>query len=330
MIDLNQHSDTQRKRVLVTGATGFIGHHTLQPLLARGFEVHAVTSKTPPSQAAGNVHWHQADLLDRTTIEPLMEHVQPSHLIHMAWMVVPGQSYTSLDNYRWLQSTLDLAEQFHRFGGRRIAVAGSSYEYDQRYGVCSELRTPIQPDTVYGICKQALQEVLAAYCRSTGMTMVWPRIFFVYGPNEHPNRLVSSVIRSLLSGEPARCSHGRQLRDYLHVQDVADGIVTLLDGEAQGPVNIGLGAPVALRDIISRIGEMTGRSELIRFGAIEARANEVPLVVADISRISEVSDWKPRIGLDEGLEATIAWWRSQLNAQQEHLQQQGQVTCHSS
>ena len=325
MIEHHNGNGAATKRVLLTGATGFIGHHCLGPLLALNYEVHAVSSKSPPTSGSTFVQWHQADLLEREAIAPLVREVQPTHLLHLAWMVVPGQSYTSIDNYRWLQSTLDLVDQFRTQGGKRIAVAGSSYEYDQRYGVCSEELTPTEPDTVYGICKHALQEVLAAYCRSTDLTMVWPRIFFVYGPNEHPNRLVSSVIRSLLAGEPARCSHGRQMRDYLYVQDVADGMVALLDGGAQGPVNIGLGTPVTLRQIIETIGEMTGRSDLIRFGAIEARPNEVPLVIADTSRMATATDWRPRYGLEEGLTSTIAWWRSHLN-----IQPRKELTCHNS
>jgi nucleoside-diphosphate-sugar epimerase len=145
---------------------------------------------------------------------------------------------------------------------------------------------------------------------ASGFSSAWGRIFFLYGPHEHPDRLVAAVSRALLSGEPARCSHGRQVRDYLYVQDVADAFVELLDGGAAGPVNIASGEPVELRTIVTRIGELIGRPELVRLGAIPAAATDTPLVVADVTHARDVLAWRPRVGLDEGLSRTIDWWAS--------------------
>src|SRR5207245_614301 len=83
-------------------------------------------------------------------------------------------------------------------------------------------------------CKLALASLLEAYAGQTGLSQAWARIFFLYGPREHPKRLVSSVIRSLLRGERARCSHGQQIRDYLHVEDAAGALVALLESEVTG------------------------------------------------------------------------------------------------
>jgi nucleoside-diphosphate-sugar epimerase len=137
-------------------------------------------------------------------------------------------------------------------------------------------------------------------------------VFFLYGPNEHPDRLVSSVIRSLLQGQEARCSHGRQIRDYLHVQDVADAIVSVLDSSVEGPINIGSGTAVTLRDIIVTIGRTLGREDLIQLGAIPSRANDAPLVVADIERLTTEVKWQPSYSLEAGLAHTIDWWRRKL------------------
>ncbi len=109
--------------------------------------------------------------------------------------------------------------------GSGWSVCGSGYEYDWSYGYCTEGLTPCVPDTVYGACKHALHEMVRSYAAARQLSVAWPRVFFLYGPHEHPQRLVSSVVRALLRGEPAPCSHGRQIRDYMHVQDVADGLV---------------------------------------------------------------------------------------------------------
>jgi nucleoside-diphosphate-sugar epimerase len=142
------------------------------------------------------------------------------------------------------------------------------------------------------------------------LSAAWPRVFFLYGPKEHPERLVSSVIRSLLRGEPARCSHGRQIRDYLHVQDVADGLVAVLDSEVRDAINVSSGQPMTLREIASTIGRLTGRSELVHLGALPARANDVPLVVGSNAKAVALG-WQPRYDLESGLLQTIEWWRGQ-------------------
>lgn len=294
--------------VLVTGGSGFIGSHCLRPLVVRGYDVHAVFSTREPSPVDG-VAWHRADLLKQGEPERIVAEVEPSHLMHLGWYVTPGDVIGAPDNFNWTQASLALYRHFSDHGGRRIVTSGSSYEYDWQYGYCSEELTPLQPNTVYGTCKRALGDLVTAYAGVMGMSSAWARIFFAYGPREHPDRLASSVIRSLLAEAPAKCSHGEQIRDYLHVQDIADALVAMLDGDVEGAVNIGSGTPIALKAIVREIGRQLGRPDLIELGAIPARANDAPLVVANVARLQSQVGWQPRIGLEEGIAQTIAWWR---------------------
>jgi nucleoside-diphosphate-sugar epimerase len=307
-------SEGAPKRVLVTGATGFIGLHTLAPLRARGYEVHAVSSRAPgAANAAGTdgVVWHRADLLSPEGAAGLLAELRPSHLLHLAWYVVPGKLITAPENFAWVTASLDLIRRFSESGGRRVTVCGSGYEYDWGYGYCSEKLTPAVPNTVYGACKQALGTLVESFAAQAGLSAAWGRVFFLYGPNEHPDRLVSSVIRSLLRGEPARCSHGRQIRDYMHVQDVADGLVALLDSDVGGAFNVSSGEATTLREIVLTIGRLIGREDLIQLGALPARANDTALVVGDNSRMTAETGWKPRYDLESGLRQTIEWWQRQ-------------------
>src|SRR3989442_11280132 len=256
--------------VLVTGATGFIGVGCLPRVRARGYRVHAVSSRArvpvlAPSarESDAAVTWHQVDLMDPAQTARLLETVQPTHLLHLAWYVLPGQLATAPENFQWVQASLELLRRFGEGGGRRVVMAGSSYEYDWRHGYCAEAVTPTVPATYYGACKLALAQLLDGFATQSGLSHAWPRIFFLYGPREHPKRLVSSVIRSLLLGEPARCSHGRQIRDYLHVQDVADALVALLHSDVRGSINIGSGIPVTRREIGPRIATKPDHSPLL-------------------------------------------------------------------
>ncbi|MDQ3820353.1 MAG: NAD-dependent epimerase/dehydratase [Acidobacteriota bacterium] len=303
------------KRVLLTGATGFIGRHCVPSLARRGYEVHAVFRRVDVQgqSPAGSVHWHQADLLRRDQVFELMAEVSPTHLLHLAWYAVPGKYWTSLENFRWVQAGLDLFEAFASAGGRRIVVAGSCAEYE--WGAdepCSENRTPLKPATLYGTSKHALRIMLDAFAAQEELSAAWGRIFFLYGPHEHPSRLVASVINSLLRGEPALCSHGRQVRDLLYVKDVAEAFVALLGSEVEGAVNIASGRARVLRDVIYEVADMLNRRDLVKLGAVATPSGEPAVLAADVSRLTDEVGWRPERDMADGLEETIAWWKERI------------------
>jgi nucleoside-diphosphate-sugar epimerase len=304
------------KRVLVTGALGFIGQRTLPLLSARGFEVHAVTSRqTLPVDR--NETWHRANLLDARQIDSLITTVAPTHLLHLAWIATPGIYEHSAENLLWLEASTHLIHAFSMGGGQRLVAAGSCAEYDWRYGFCNETLTPTAPQSLYGVCKLALEMILRALAKESKLSVAWGRIFFPYGPHEHPKRLVASVIRSLLMGKPAECTDGRQVRDFVFVDDVANAFATLLDSELYGTVNIASGRGITVREVVSKIGDILERCELVRFGGLESTTAEAPLIVGDIRRIGERFNWSPKYDLDQGLRVSVEWWRKQPHRESE-------------
>lgn len=301
------------KKVLVTGATGFIGRHTIAPLTAAGFEVHAVTSKVPVNSTDLKCCWHTMNLLEPMQVKNLVSTIKPTHLLHFAWYNIPGKCLVTEENFLWVQASLELLRHFREQGGERVVMAGSALEYDWNYGYCSEVLTPRNPHTTYGVCKNALQEMLKAYTEITNLSSAWGRVFNVYGPYDHPKRLVSSVILSLLKDEPALCSHGNQLRDYLYVQDVANAFASLLGNQnITGAINIASGQPIAVKEVVYKIAEQLGKTDLLRLGAIHPSVNEPPLFVANVNRLVEEVSFLPRYSLDTSLEQTIQWWNKKL------------------
>lgn len=298
------------KKVLLTGATGFIGRHTIPLMIENDYEVHAVIHTGQPfiTQEAP-LFWHRCNLLDIGEQKNLLTQVRPSHLLHFAWYTTPGKYWTAIENLRWVQASLDLLINFVDQGGKRALLAGTCAEYDWNYGYCSERVTPTLPSTLYGTCKHSLQEVLRFFSRQAGFSSAWGRIFFLYGPHEYPMRLVPSVILSLLKGEPVRCSHGNQIRDFLHVKDVAHAFVTLLESDLNGPVNIASGLPITLSNVIHKIADQLGKRELVRLGAIPTSPDEPPVLFADINRLSNELKWSPSFDLDNGIAQTINWWK---------------------
>jgi nucleoside-diphosphate-sugar epimerase len=312
------------RRVLVSGAGGFIGRWSVPALHALGYEVHAVrthahtrTGEAPCAQLP-DAHIHSADLLDESAIDGLLKIVAPSHLLHFAWITTPGVYWTSADNYQWLAASRHLLRAFRAQGGERAMLAGSCAEYDwSRVSVCHERSSPLATDAAakpspYAECKIALQRFLEEYSRDSGLSAAWGRIFFQFGPDEHPQRLVPSVICNLLANRQAPCSHGRQIRSFLHVADVGAAFAAVLDSRLEGPVNIGSDERLSIAQLVYGIAGQIGRSDLVRLGALEAPAGEPAVLLPDVERLHRELGFKPRHTLEGGLADTIAWWRHRL------------------
>jgi nucleoside-diphosphate-sugar epimerase len=319
---------TPAGRVLVSGAGGFIGRWSVPALLRSGYEVHAVLSakanRSVPEQLRG-AELHAADLLDEAAAANLMSEVAPTHLLHFAWIATPGLYWNSAENFRWLAASEHLMRCFRTHGGRRAVMAGSCAEYDwSRVEVCDELLSPLADEAAaghapaslspYAACKIALQSSLAELGRCEHMSTAWGRIFFQFGPHEHPDRLVPSVISNLLQNREAPCTHGRQVRSFLHVADVGAAFAAVLASDLQGPVNVGSGERIALADLVDRIGRQIGRPDLVRLGARPAAPGEPPILVPDVHRLHREAGWLPSFTLDAALSDTIEWWRGRLSA----------------
>ena len=300
------------RSVLVTGANGFIGRFACRVLAQKGWKVHAAVYGGGLGASYENVVEHECDIFDRQMTQRLFAEIGPSHLLHLAWYAEHGKFWRSTENFRWVEASLSLIREFHAAGGRKVIAAGTCAEYDWRYGFCSEHVTPLNPGTPYGVCKNALREMLDSLSGETGLKSAWGRIFFLFGPHEAPKRLVPSVINSLLHDRPAECSHGNQIRDFLHVEDIASAFAALLESDVTGPVNIASGEPLALKTLIHAIGNMLGKSHLIKLGVLPVPQDDPPLIVADVRRLRKEVGWISKTSLEERLKSTVDWWRNNL------------------
>ncbi|MBB2963149.1 NAD-dependent epimerase/dehydratase family protein [Methylobacterium sp. R2-1] len=353
------------KRVLVTGAAGFVGRPAVAALVARGFEVHAIGRTAPEGAHA----FHAADLLDPSQRRAAVQKAGASHLLHLAWVTTPGRYWQAPENLDWTAASLDLVRMFREAGGTRTVVAGTCAEYDwteivslassgtrkegrdglvvgaksgsegeeaRRFGddgaaealsphvgrgdAAANLRNgrlseaaPCNPATLYGGAKDGLRRVLHAYAASAELSLAWGRLFYLYGPDETPGRLVGDAARALLAGQRLATSEGRQRRDFLHVTDAGAAFAALLDSAVEGPVNIGSGHAVPVREILAAMGALTGRPDLIDFGARPLPPTEPACIEADIRRLADEVGFSPRYGLEQGLAETVADWRAGLS-----------------
>jgi len=295
------------KRVIVTGASGFVGSHALPALEERGFEVHALDLPGTHRASSRNLVWHALDLMDPSAVDRSLREISPTHLLHFAWFVRHGDFWTAAENLDWVAASLHLIRAFHRVGGRRAVVAGTCAEYDwaAASGPCVEGKTPLGPQSLYGTAKDALRALLAAFSATWSMEWAWGRIFLIYGPGEHPARLVPSLIQTLARGERARCRSANLIRDLMHVRDCGRAFAELLDSPVNGPINIASGIPVSLADVAREIASQCHAEDRLDLEDQPCSAAVPAFLVADTRRLQSEVAFLPQFGLRDGIRHSL-------------------------
>lgn len=302
-------------RVLLTGTAGFIGSHLARLLVNKNCEVHALVRK-------GSNLWRikdiipklqliQIDLLATDQLKHRLEKARPDTCIHLAWYLMPGKYLTDLENIDQLNASLHLASTLASLGCKRFVGIGTCFEYDIGSECLSET-SPVKPHTLYAASKLASQIVVEQIASLTGMEFVWPRLFYLYGPFESEQRLIPSVIISLLRNQAAKVTKGEQVRDFLHVEDVAAAIWAVAQSKLSGAVNVGSGQPVTVRKITEQIGEIIGQRELIEFGGLAYNPSDPMFICAENSKLKQNTAWTQQYDLECGLRQTIEWWQKYL------------------
>ncbi len=249
---------------LITGATGFVGSACMRALSDSRDDLHAC-ARTLPRDLPSSVTFHTVDLLDSAQAVELMESVRPSRLLHLAWIATPGSYWDSPENQTWAVQSQRLLEAFADQGGKRVVVTGSCAEYDWTSPPpYREVESPTGPTSAYGRAKDDLRRWVERFAIARQVSVTWARLFFLYGPDEHPSRLIPSVTSALLHGRPAEITTGNDIRDYLHVEDASSALIALLDRDLPGVVNVASGEGVTISSIAERIASIVGRPDLLR------------------------------------------------------------------
>lgn len=297
------------KRVLVTGAAGYIGQHMLRDLASRDYEVHAVSQR--PQVSSDDITWHSFDLLDTSATNTQLAIIRATHLVHLAWVTDPGVYWQSPLNDDWMSASLELVKSFIESGGERAVLAGTCAEYDWSDGHCIEGTTPLRARSLYARSKLRLRETALELAAANDVNIAWARVFFSFGANERQERLVPSVIRSLLAGNRAKCSEGSLVRDFMYVYDVASAITAVLDSDFHGDINIASGDAVTLEHLVLSIACKLEAETRVDFGHYPRRADDPDKITADTQRLNDAVGWSPAYDLDTAIAQTIDWWKDQ-------------------
>lgn len=301
-------------KILLTGAHGFVGSHLARILLEEGAKVYAVVRPGADlsriAELKSSVHLIRADLLEKDSVASSISAAKYDSCIHTAWYAEPGKYLHSDRNVDWVGASVHLAWMLATNGCKRMVGLGTCFEYDLTQGILSEA-SPLKPASLYAASKLAAGRGIESMANALDMSFAWARLFYLYGPGEDPRRLVPSVITSLLEGREAKTTFGEQVRDYLHVSDVARALYEIVQSDLQGPVNIGSGETHSVAEIVTEIAGIVGREDLLKRGALPYREGDPEVVLADNRRLLRATNWRPRYGLREGIRDTVEWWRGQ-------------------
>lgn len=286
-------------RILVTGGTGFLGSAFVRAAQRAGHKV-AVLSRR---EAVGNVG---AQTLTGTVAEAPWREIEefaPEACVHAAWIATPGVYLEAPENHDWVNWSESFLVRLAQLGVRHFSVLGTCIEYQITGQLLSEELTPLQPASTYARAKCELHRRLGEGALPQGATLAWARVFYPYGEGEHPARLASSLVAKLRRGESVTLKTPNSTKDYIHADDLADALLSVVERQFGGVINLGTGEGVTVESIARELGLLVGRPELVRVPENPA-VDPLDYVVADATRLRSLG-WRPQVPLAVGLRRLV-------------------------
>jgi len=304
----------QGKRVLVTGSTGFLGSHLVRKLIELEAEVVCLirtsSARERISDCLERMEVIDADLHHREEVFQAVKRTRPRIVFHLAtYGVDPRQTDPSTTLQTNLLGLANLIEALTQTPCERFVNTGSCFEYGGQNGDLLTEESPLSPLNLYAASKTMAWHLCRFQHRQNGFPVVTLRPFTFFGPQERPDRLIPSTIRSILQGEEIRITAGTQTRDYTYMEDVVDAYLrAAVSQEAVGQTfNIGSGTESSVLKIVEQIRELMGSRVPIRAGVLETRSQEAWRLCCDAAKAGRVLGWFPRVSFEEGLSRTIRW-----------------------
>ena len=300
------------QRILVTGATGFIGARIAERLLERGHRLALLLRAPKEADRAASIYGRceilTGDLADRTSYTSALRAFRPETLVHVAWAGVSGGDRNDLRQIANIAATAFLLEEAIAAGATSFVGFGSQAEYG-RQGRKTDENAPTEPTTLYGHSKLATCRVTEAMCRLREVRHAWLRVFSVYGPRDNAHWLIPSLIAKLQAGQVVDLTACEQIWDFLYIDDAAEAATAVVESpSASGVFNLGSGTGYPLRDVVSLLRDIVRPGGELGFGRIPYRPDQVMHLEADIARLRGVTGWTPAVELKAGLETTARWF----------------------
>lgn len=293
-------------KVLITGASGFLGSHLCMRVSELGAEVHA-TSRAARVSALGGPCWWHSSLLDIESVRTILAKIKPDVIYHMAGSVgaSPNIELVLPAFHSLLTSTVNILVGATEIGCRRVILSGSLTEPNSQ----GAQPTPSSP---YAAAKWAASGYGRMFYELYKLPTILLTPFMTYGPRQDSRKLIPSVILSLLQKKAPMLSSGQWEADWIYVDDVIQGFLAaaVAPGGEGRTVELGTGTKRSIREVVELIANLMDNPSKLLFGAIADRPNE-PVRVADTMEALNRLGWSAKTSLTEGLRQTIQWYARQ-------------------
>jgi len=306
------------KKIIITGATGFVGANLTRMALKAGAEIHILTRRNSNmwriKDLLETINNHTTDLLDYNETTSITSSIKPDIIYHLATY---GSKTNQDDLCRIIQtnfiSTVNLIRACKKVNFELFVNTGSSSEYGIKANPMREYDCP-EPINNYGVSKCAATLYCQAEAKKEKLPIVTLRLFSPYGNYEDSARLIPSVIIACLRGKNPRISSTRFVRDFIYIEDVIESYARMVDvSDVSGQIlNIGSGKSHSIGEVANKIIELTGSRVELLTGREQIWPNEPENWQADISKAKHVLGWKPQYDLDQGLRASIKWFEENI------------------
>ncbi len=274
-------------KVLITGGGGFVGKYLVQQLLGLNIKV-VIMGRVRPNNYTGD--FIQTDILMTKDLDNIFNQVKADCLIHLAWYTEHQLFWGSEINLRWIDASVRLVEAFCSAGGKKLIALGSCAEYALNSGYCHEDKTPVDPISLYGVSKDVTRNLISVICEKYGVEFVWARIFFPFGLGENSKKLIPSLISYFKNNQKPFAVNNEASRDFIHVTDVSNAIVYLLNNKVFGCFNICSGKPTKIADLVKIIARVYSRQPKSILDMVSHK-KDAGFIVGDCSRL-EALGWR--------------------------------------
>jgi nucleoside-diphosphate-sugar epimerase len=301
------------RRVLITGATGFVGSHVARRLVRLGFDVHVFCRLTSDFRRLADVTHeitkHVVDLNGRDGLKRQVEAVRPDHVVHLAAAAMHGGIARPVDEIikTNLLGTVNLLDACDDVSYRCFVNTGDAFEYGPQRGPLEE-SLPCQPDSIHSVTKLGSTLYGQSIARRGSKPVVTLRLFSVFGPQDDPRTLMSVLVEKAVARAPLALSRPEIVRDYVHVHDVAELYLAVIrePAKVQGEIfNAGTGRVTTIGELVEMVLQYSQSKGEARWNAYPAAAQDSARWQADMTKTFAAFSWRPRITVEQGLRSLI-------------------------
>tara|TARA_B110000305_G_scaffold116211_1_gene130533 strand:- start:351 stop:1259 length:909 start_codon:yes stop_codon:yes gene_type:complete len=297
-----------KKKILITGGTGFIGYHLAKKCLKLNWSVTSLSTKNPTKiRKLKKIKYLISDISKKSDLKKIIN-INYDYVVNLAGYVDHSRKKKTL--YSHYNGCRNISEIFLRKKIKKFIQIGSSIEYGRNLSPQKENLNNTKTFSIYGKAKLMSTNYLLSLYKKYSFPVSVLRLYLVYGPYQDRNRVIPIVIDNALKSKEFDCSLGTQFRDFVYIDDVVNGIIKSLKTKKNNGqiINLGSGKPIMIKDVILKICKIIGSGKP-QFGKIKFRKDEIKNLYPSIVKAKKILNWRPKVKINFGLKKTINFYK---------------------